>query len=796
MRNTDQEEKTIKTLQLDKILHQLSALTCCEDAARMALEIKPVTDAGNAEAQLQKTDDAFTLCARYGNPYFIRFDDLRPDIKRASAGAVLSGRELLNISAVLEQVKMLKNWKKQGEGTKTSLCGYFDNLVLFTETYNAIRSAIISEDEIDDNASEQLASIRRKITRAESRVRELLEKMTRSASTQKYLMEPIVTMREGRFVVPVKSEYRVNVPGLVHDSSSSGATLFIEPTAVVEANNEIRILHKEEQSEIQRILAELSAMCADNAEGIINNYSLVLMLNLYFAKAYLAEKHNAAKPVISKKNRIELKKARHPLINPAEVVPIDISLGGRFWGMIITGPNTGGKTVTLKTLGLLTLMAQCGLLIPAAEGSEVVVFNNILADIGDEQSIEQNLSTFSAHITNIIEIMKVADGSSLVLLDELGSGTDPTEGAALAIAIIEELKRKGCLMSATTHYAELKMYALNSAGIENASCEFDIASLKPTYRLLIGAPGRSNAFAISQRLGMEQDVLKKAKEFISSESRQFDDVVQNLEQSRQSYEKELSEIKRKNQEIEKMKNEIAVLKSTIEKDKERALSGADEKARRIIQTVQAQANAIIDELEDIRKQKDKPNFELLAAAAKNQLKGKIDKLYDEAAVKKQTSGENYALPRPLKIGDEVLIADINQKGVVLSLRDNAGFCRIQAGIMKIKTEEKKLRLIEKPTLKKQSGFVQKQMVSAAEKSIAGDLDLRGQSSEEALLDLDRYIDSCVTSGISQIHIIHGKGTGTLRSAVSRHLKSHPSIKSHRLGRYGEGENGVTVAEIK
>ena len=869
MKNTNNNNhKSIKTLQLDKILQQLAQFTCCEDAAAMALEITPDSDVEKVEIELQKADDALTLMMRYGRPSFIRFHDPRRDLKRANSGASLNNRELLNIVTVLEQVKSLKNWEKQCENVKTLLSSYFDNLVSCNNVYTAIRAAVVSEDEIDDHASEELALIRRKIRGAEGKSRALLEKIIRSSTMQKYLMEPIITIRSGRFVVPVKSEFRTNIPGLVHDSSSSGATLFIEPMSVVDANNEIKVLQKEEEDEIQRILMELTAMCAENSEVIENNYNLILIINLYFAKAMLATKQNAIKPEISKKRKITLKKARHPLISPEDIVPIDISVGGEYWGLIVTGPNTGGKTVSLKTLGLLTLMAQCGLLIPAAEDSEITIFDNVLADIGDEQSIEQNLSTFSSHITNIISIMQTAGDNSLVLLDELGSGTDPVEGAALAIAIIEELKLKGCLLSATTHYAELKQYALNTKGIENASCEFDVESLKPTYKLLIGVPGRSNAFAISQRLGMEKHVLERAKEFISNESRQFEDVVENLEQSRQHYEKELSEVKQKNIEIEKMKKEISALKTTIENDREKALLGVGENARRIIETVRSKANAIIDELDDIRKQKGKEDFASLAAKAKAQLQGKVDKLYDEIAIEDKFYEEEYVLPRPLKIGDEVKIEGINQKGILLTLPDKSGYCQIQAGIMKIKAEQKKLQIVgeatpaaamrhplhgrgQNPAANKEQSFHGKkqapvankeqsfsgqeqdsavnrgqsfrtrgqnsvtnktsdkvkntsgsssintsQIISNANRKVSKELDLRGMNAEEALLELDQYIDDCVLSKITQICIIHGKGTGILRSAVNQHLKRHVSIKTHRLGKFGEGEDGVTIAEIK
>ena len=794
----NQLHKYHKTLELDKILIRLAEMTCCEEAAAMARGLEPETSLGRVRTELEKTDGAFILSSRYGTPSFAKLHNPEIDLKRCESGASLNNRELLNIAAIYRQCRLLLEWRERCENVSTMLDEYFDNLAENRYLENKINAAIISEEEIDDNASAELSNIRRKIRQNSTKARDSLDRIIKNNA--KYLQDSIVTMRDGRYVVPVKAEHRGEVPGLVHDTSASGATLFVEPMSVVEANNEIRVLMSKEQDEIERILAELSAECADFAESIRNNFRLILLLNLYFAKANLGASMRAVKPFVTDDGYMNLKKARHPLIDKDKVVPIDIELGRGFTSLIITGPNTGGKTVSLKTLGLLTLMTMCGLLIPVADQSRISIFDKVLVDIGDEQSIEQSLSTFSAHMTNIISILEEADDRSLVLVDELGSGTDPVEGAALAISIIEEISSRGSRLAATTHYAELKAYALETKGVENACCEFDVATLQPTYRLLIGVPGRSNAFAISRRLGLEEHILDRAEGYISNENRRFEDVVDSLEQARQDYEKERAELEEKNREYERLNAQLNAKRKGLENAGEHEIEKAREKAKYIVDKVRAESDALLNELEELRKQKEKTDVVELARRARAQMNGKIGRLYDEANPVRERMGSNeaYKLPRPLRKGDEVLVYDLDKQAVVLEEPDKSGNVMVQMGIMKTRVKLKNLRLIEQknPYKEKPKSSTTRTIKSNAERSAKSEIDLRGYTVEEALLDLDQFIDNCVLSNINQISIIHGKGTGVLRTAVQSHLKRHRSIKTYRLGTYGEGESGVTIAELK
>ena len=596
-------KKHAGALELDKILKLLAEQTACDDAAQAALELKPSPK--DAERLLQETDDAFVLMARFGSPSFGGLANVTSSLRRAQAGGMLNMAELLKVSAVLRTLRGITEWKQKCAGVRTSLDDRFSLLTPNQYLENRIDSAILSEEEMADTASPALADIRRKIRQASTRAREVLDKMTHSAAYQKYLQDPIVTIREGRFVVPVKSECRNDVPGLVHDTSASGSTVFVEPMGAVEANNRVKVLLSEEKKEMERVLAELSAEAGSFADTIIRSYELSVQLNVVFAKASLAYRMKATRPKLNDRGRIVLRKARHPLIDREKVVPTDIELGTRFDTLVITGPNTGGKTVSLKTIGLLTLMAMCGLMIPAAEESELSVFDQVLADIGDEQSIEQSLSTFSAHMKNIIEIMGRADSHSLILLDELGAGTDPVEGAALAESILEELRRKGARIAATTHYAELKAYALQTEGVENACCEFDVATLRPTYRLLIGMPGRSNAFAISLHLGMEESVVEHAKALVSGENRRFEDVVQSLEDSRRDLETEREKAFRAREDSERARREAEEARSRVQSETDRAIAQAREKASQLVASTRAQIDMLMNEMDEIRKQKNK-----------------------------------------------------------------------------------------------------------------------------------------------------------------------------------------------
>lgn len=785
--------KYFKILELDKILQKLADLTCCETAYKRALHIEPSYDFDTVASEIQKTSDAFTLSLRFGKPSFLKMKHPEDCIKICKAGGVLSASDLLSLAKILKQARLLLDWKQQCDVSVESLEEYFSSLIPHRTIEQKITDAILSESEIDDSASDELYYIRKKIKNLQSKVRDQLDHIVRSKG--KYLQEQIVTIRDDRFVVPVKAEHRAEIPGLVHDSSASGATLFIEPLSVVESNNEIRVLRTKEGEEIERILAEFSAMCAEISDDIRNNFNQAIHLNLFFAKARLAEQMKATVPVITNDGVIELKKARHPLISPNTVVPIDITLGKDYRCLIITGPNTGGKTVTLKTIGLLSLMAMCGLMIPVGENSRLSIFNRILVDIGDEQSIEQSLSTFSAHIKNIISIIHRADEHSLILLDELGSGTDPVEGAALATAILEYFRKKGAYLAATTHYSELKIYALQTDGVSNACCEFDVNTLKPTYRLLIGVPGKSNAFAISERLGLSKQILDEAEQFISTENKRFEDVVDSLERSRQGFEREQRVLNDQNRELEQMKAQLESQKAELEKLREVELQRAREEAKKIVDDVRVRSQGLMDELDAIRKSKDREEFRQHAVAAKAGLKNKIGKLYDLANPVSERKNKDYVLPRPLKIGDSVLIFDIDKEGTVLSDADSSGNVMVQAGIIKTRVPISNLRLLEKKSVQF-SGKTSRTVRSKAERVVKTEIDLRGMTVEEALLDLDLFIDNAVLTGVHVINIIHGKGTGALRSAVQQHLKHHKSIRTYRLGVYGEGESGVTIAELK
>ena len=785
-------ERHFKALELDKILHLLAEETSCDAAAELAQNLRPSTSLSQVKRLLTETDEAHTMMARFGAPSFGGLNGVSNFMRRAEAGGTLNMTELLRIATVLRTLRGIVDWRSKSEGVKSVLDDRFDAIMPNKYLEDRINHAILSEEEMADNASPQLATIRRKIRSASSRAREQLEKMVRSPVTQKYLQDPIITMRDGRFVVPVKAECRGDVPGLVHDTSSSGATVFVEPMAVVEANNEVRVLLSQEQAEMERILAELSAEAGNFASGIISGYKEAVELNLIFAKANLGYKMKATLPLVNDEGKIELKRARHPLIDKEKVVPTDIELGLHFDTLVITGPNTGGKTVSLKTVGLLTLMAMCGLLLPVADNSQISIFNHVLADIGDEQSIEQSLSTFSAHMTNIIKIFEQADASSLILLDELGAGTDPIEGAALAMSILEALRRKGTRIAATTHYAELKAYALQTEGVENACCEFDVTTLRPTYRLLIGVPGRSNAFAISLRLGMDPEIVEHARELVSSENTRFEDVVQSLETSRQRLEEERKEAQRQRLEAEEASRAAKERKDAIDAQADREMEEARRRASELIARTRGQIDAMLNEMEELKKQKNKA----LTAEQKAKLKSGLRALENEADPVRKKDEEAYVLPRPLKKGDPVLIYDIDKKGTVLQPPDKDGkTALVQAGIIQTRVPVSNLRLLNEKPVKKPQGSVTRS-VNRANVRAAMELDVRGQTSDEALMNVDQFIDSAVLAGINMLTIIHGKGTGALRAAVQQHLKRHPNVKSFRLGTFGEGEAGVTIVELK
>ncbi|WP_442867949.1 endonuclease MutS2 [Caproiciproducens sp. CPB-2] len=787
-------QRHYRALELDKIRKLLAAETACEDAAELALRLTPSVSLSEVQRLLADTDEAFTLMARFGAPSFGGLYNMTNSLRRAEAGGTLNMAELLRIAGVLRTLRGIVDWRAKSAGVKSCLDWRFDSLMPNKYLEDRIYGAIVSEEEMSDNASVQLASIRRKIRSASSRVREQLDKMIRSPLYQKYLQDPIVTLRGGRFVVPVKAEFRGEIAGLVHDTSASGATVFVEPMGVVEANNEVRVLQSQEQAEIERILAELSAETGNFSSGIISGYRAAVELNLIFAKASLGYKMKASLPAVNDKGKILLKKARHPLIDKNRVVPTDIELGVHFDTLVITGPNTGGKTVSLKTVGLLTLMAMCGLMLPVAENSEISVFHQVLADIGDEQSIEQSLSTFSAHMTNIIRIIGQADENSLILLDELGAGTDPVEGAALAMAILEALRKKGARVAATTHYAELKAYALQTDGVENACCEFDVQTLRPTYRLLIGVPGRSNAFAISLRLGMEEEIVERAKELVSSENTRFEDVVQSLETSRQKLEGERTKAEQAHLEAVRAQKEAQEIRSGIQAEADKEIGKARQQASELVSRTRGQIDALLNEMEELKKQQNKT----LSAEQKARLKAGLRVLEETADPIHGRKDEGpYVLPRPLQVGDTVLLYDIDKQGTVLQLPEgNNRNVLVQAGIIQTRVPLSNLRLVQEKKGKEKRRTVTRNVTGRAQAKVTTELDLRGQTTEEAIMNVDRFIDSALLSGIEQLTVIHGKGTGALRAAVQQHLKRHPNVRSYRLGVFGEGEAGVTIVELK
>ncbi len=794
-------EKYLKILELDKILEQLADLTCCEAAKNRVLQLRPNDNYTIVLDETTKANDAFMLSAHFGSPSFGKMDDPTEHLKLAQIGGVLTPHALLNIASILRQTRLLLDWYGQCENMQNSLKPVFGMLTANRTIEKRIGDVFISEEEIADHASPELANIRRKIRNIGSRIRETLDKMIRSSTYQKALQENIITMRDGRYVVPVKAEFKGAVSGLVHDTSSSGATLFIEPMAVVEANNDIRVLKSQEKAEIERILQELSAECGAQAGLISSDFETLIVLNIYFAKARLAERMNAIMPRITNDGHIRLNKARHPLIAKEKVVPISLALGEEYTSLVVTGPNTGGKTVTLKTIGLLTLMTMCGLLIPVSDNSSISIFKKVLVDIGDEQSIAQNLSTFSAHMTNIASILETADSESLILVDELGSGTDPVEGAALAMAILEQFREKGAVVAATTHYAELKVYALQTPGVMNASCEFDVKTLQPTYRLLIGTPGRSNAFEISRRIGIPEDVLSRAASYVADDKQSFEDVIDGLEASRQDFEEKTALLNKRTRELEEEKENLRNANQKAIDEKERIIDKARQEARRIVESVQLDANLLMDELDKLRKQKEHEEFTRKVGEARSQMRGKLDKLHDKANPVVQRTNEDYVLPRPLKKGDNVLIVDIDKQGVVLQEPGKSGEVLVQTGLIKSRVALSNLRLLDAKKAKNQQPTGKTtRTISSTKGNVTArgmlELDLRGQTVEEAIMEVDMFINKSLLSNVSQVTIIHGKGTGALRAAVHKYLKQSKHVKTFRLGVYGEGETGVTVVEFK
>ena len=788
--------KNHKTLELDLILEKLAAECSCDDAKDLARGLKPAGDMAEVEMLLQQTEDAFSLLARFGGPSFSGLKNVNNSLHRAAAGGSLNPKELLDIAYCLRALRTLDEWRNHSSGVKTSLDFFFEGITSNKYLETKILSCIVSEEEIADKASDTLFDIRKKIRSKENSIREKLDSLIHSSHYQQFLQEAIITQRNGRFVVPVKAECRGNVPGLVHDTSSTGATVFIEPASVVDANNDIKVLQGKERDEIMRILYELSAESGDFAESIKHSYESAIRLNLIFAKAHLAYKMKATKPILNNEGIICLKKARHPLIDPKKVVATDIALGDEYDTLVITGPNTGGKTVSLKTLGLLTLMTMCGLLIPVADRSRVSVFNNILVDIGDEQSIAQSLSTFSSHMVNIIDIMKKADDKSLILIDELGAGTDPVEGAALAVSIIEALRDKGAIIAATTHYAELKAYALDTPGVTNGCCEFDIETLRPIYKLLIGVPGRSNAFAILKHLGMTQDVIDNAKAIVGSDNRDFEAVLEKLEASRHALEEERKIAEEMTERARKIEEKAQSEMDKIETLKARELDKAKREAQKLIDAAERKSSQFLLELDKLKKEQTSSNATEIARKTRRAVKAQMGEMDD--LINPNELADNwdydYKLPRNPVPGDRIVIKGIGE-GEVLEFKNNNVF--VKSGLLKTRVKLSDIMILDKP--KKKPVKTQHNVYrtsSRADADVKTEIDMRGETVDEALSELGLFIDRCVLNNIEEIRIIHGKGTGALRSAVTDYLKTHPNVSEYRLGRYGEGENGVTIAKLK
>ena len=798
---SDLFEKSIRTLELPAVLELLARHAVSDEAKARCLRLRPSTEAAAVEHLLDETDAAKVRVGLHGSPSFAGVKDVSRPLDRADHGGVLNTRELLDIAGVLTAARRVSDYDAERQGEATAIDRLFSALHVNRYLEDKIRSAILDEETIADTASPELADIRRSMRAAASKGRQILQRIISSPSYAKVLQEALITQRDGRFVVPVKAECKGSLPGLVHDVSSSGATLFVEPMGVVQANNELKELQAKEDKEIDRVLRILSGECAAQRENILYDYDLLVQLDTIFARAQLSYAMDAGRPLVRKRGGIDLKRARHPLLDPAKAVPVTVALGGAYDTLVITGPNTGGKTVTLKTLGLLCLMAQCGLHIPAGDQSAVQVFDRVLADVGDEQSIEQSLSTFSAHMANTVEILKLADEKSLILFDELGAGTDPVEGAALAIAIIQDVRAKGALTAATTHYAELKTFAMTTAGVENASCEFDVQTLRPTYRLLIGIPGKSNAFAISRRLGLEESVIENAKAQMDSESVRFEDVLTQLEEKRQRLEKAQGEADRLWRQREEDARKARTFREQMEKAKDNARAKGETEARRIVQQAQRQADEVFAELEQLRRQQ-RADYQSV-----NDRKADIRRRLNEAESelhRRDGSAEPIPAPtRPIAVGDTVELSGVRTGATVLAVNGD-GTLLLQAGKMKMTVKAAQVRLLEtaeEVEKKKKQSDAARQRSSGAVTLNTGarasaELDIRGLETLEAESVVENYLDAASRAKLGSVTIIHGKGTGALRAAVHQMLKKNRQVKSFRLGRYGEGEAGVTVVELK
>ena len=791
-------EKTIRTLEFDKIREMLASCALTQGAKELAMRLAPTDDGELIIRRQKRTTDARRLLEAKGNPPFGSVIDVSESCERAEKGAALSPRELLDVAALLHSARRLIDYINTNRSFTTVIDEMFERLMPNRTLEEKITRSILSEDMIADEASPALADIRRNIRAANNRIKDILQKYVSSSAHSKYLQENIVTMRNGRYVIPVKVEYKNEVKGMIHDSSASGATVFIEPAAVVDANNDLRILESKESHEIEKILFDLSAQVGSICSVAVHDYRNITEIAFIFACAELSLRMKATEPVITKDRSLKFIRARHPLIDSDKVVPVDISIGHGYDTLIVTGPNTGGKTVTLKTLGLFALMTQAGLHIPADEMSEICIFDRILADIGDDQSIEQSLSTFSSHMTSIVEIMKELTDRSLVLFDELGVGTDPIEGAALAVSVTEAVRAAGAICVSTTHYAEMKAYALDTEGVQNASCEFDVETLKPTYRLIIGMPGKSNAFAISTKLGLPKEIVDRAKELVGSDNKHFEDILGQLESIRGELEKEKSELQRMRTEYEAFKAESEREISAKLAKTDREVSAAKARANAMVESAKASSDFIFAELDKVRKARESEQLGQKLEEARKAIRENLRQNEDKFDPVEEETDENYVLPRPLRRGDDVYIINIKKYGVLTDDPDRSGNVTVKAGIISTRTKVSNLRLIEnKP---KVISGKEKKPASEYHASVSHDfkpeIDLRGMNGEEAWLAVDKYFDEAQLLGIKSVHLIHGKGTGALKAALWKFLKADKRIKSFRIGQYGEGDGGVTVVELR
>ncbi len=790
-------DRILQTLEYNKITEMLADCALTEGARALALALRPTDDIEHILRRQRKTTDAKRLMSHKGVPSFGMVKDIGDACARADKGAVLSTRELLDVAAVLRISRTLLDYSRSNRLFETTLDEIFERLLPERSLEEKITRAILSEDMIADEASRELADIRRKMRLANNKIKESLQHFI-SGGNNRYLQENIITMRNGRYVIPVKAEYKNEVKGLIHDTSSSGATMFVEPMAVVDANNELRTLESKETHEIERILAELSADVSACSGSLSLNYRNITELAFAFACAELSCRMNAIAPTVTEERRINLRGARHPLIDPKTVVPIHVSIGDGYDTLVITGPNTGGKTVTLKILGLFALMAQAGLHIPADDQSVLCVFDAILVDLGDEQSIEQSLSTFSSHMVNIVSIMEKLTDRSLVLFDELGGGTDPVEGAALAVAIFEAVREAGALCAGTTHYAELKAYALQTPGVCNASCEFDVNTLRPTYKLVIGTPGKSNAFAISAKLGLSPNILRRAETYISSENRRFEDVIAQLEQSRVEMERHREETAAMRAEYERFKTEAEKTIRRREEESARELEKAREKAVALVESAKASSNYILAQMDAVRKQRDSARLGEALDEARRNMRAHLRENEDKYNPVEEQVDENYVLPRALQKGDEVILINIGQKGKLIDAPDRDGNVRVQVGAVVTRTKISNLKLIEgaEQSEANRRKKIESTYRTALNRDFRDEIDLRGQTGEDAWFMVDKYLDEANVAGIKTVRLIHGKGTGALRQALQRFLRGDPRVGAFRLGKYGEGDSGVTIVELK